>query len=110
MSERPNKRRRLGPHPFIDIEASIGQEDSDNDFDDDNGKGCHSHIDVPKYICFQMMSDSTTLKTLTRGRLTARWYRLCKMPSRPMTGTRFFNEQNTGGRVLTRPTQRRRKI
>ena len=43
MSERPNKRRRVGPHPFIDIEASIGQEDSDNDSDSDEGKECHSH-------------------------------------------------------------------
>ena len=39
MSERPNKRWKLGPHPFIDIEASIGPEVSDNDSDDDGGKG-----------------------------------------------------------------------
>jgi len=44
MSEQPNKRRKLGPHLFIDIEASIGQEVSDNDSDDDGGKGRHSHI------------------------------------------------------------------
>jgi len=38
MSERPNKRQRLAHHTFIDIEASVGQEDSDDQFDDDDGK------------------------------------------------------------------------
>ena len=38
MSERPNKQRRVGPHPFLDIEASIGQEDSENDLENDDGR------------------------------------------------------------------------
>lgn len=53
MSERPNKRQKLGPHPFIDIEAeaSIGPEVSENEFEDDGGKGHRlSHLGSEIYL------------------------------------------------------------
>jgi hypothetical protein len=37
MSERPNKRQRLGPNPFVDIEASIDIEDSSDEESDPEG-------------------------------------------------------------------------
>jgi hypothetical protein len=36
MSDRPNKRLRLGPYRFLDIEASI-DDDSDNESDTEEG-------------------------------------------------------------------------
>lgn len=43
MSERPNKRRRVGHHPFIDVEALVGQNETDSESDSDGGMECRSH-------------------------------------------------------------------
>ena len=45
MSERPNKRLRLGPYRFLDIEAAI-DDDSDSEFDLEEGShGLHSPLE-----------------------------------------------------------------
>jgi hypothetical protein len=38
MSDRPNKRQRLAPNPFVDLEASIDTEESSDE--DSDPEGC----------------------------------------------------------------------
>src|SRR6266446_1215857 len=97
MSERPNKRLRLGHYRFLDIEASIN-DDSNNESDLEEGwQGLLSPL--------EKLTSHSRQRWSGRLRLTALWHRPCMTLSSRVIGIHLSDEQKTGDAWVTRPME-----